>query len=307
MIKVLLAAYNGEKYIEQQLKSILSANHIDDLKVVISLDQSSDKTEHIVRNLHSPDIELIVHKDRLGSAKNNFSWLLNHVEEDAEYFMLADQDDFWFDDKIHDSILKIKEMESEFGIDTPCLVFTDSIISDENLNVKNNSFVHSSALDVDAGLCFERLVVKNSGQGCTFLFNVSLLRLLRNTPQEIIMHDWWIMLVAACFGKIYYIDKPAMIYRQHSSNEVGALNFDLLFIFKKVLKSNLHKNIISTQKQAEAFLNRFNGELSPKEKNFLQVYSGLHKMNPLKRRYSALKHGVKSAGLIRTVGLYVFM
>ncbi|CPR13636.1 glycosyltransferase family 2 protein [Brenneria goodwinii] len=309
MITVLMAAYNGEQFISEQIDSILNSNTDEEIKLQISLDVSTDNTENVLRLLDKKNIEIVIQKKRLGSAKNNFSWIIDHCNDDDNtgYYMLSDQDDVWLKNKINDSIIELKRIEKQYGNNIPCLVFTDSSVVDQNLNLIFESFVNSSKLDVEHGLSFKRLLTQNVGQGCTFAFNHALLRLVRNMPSDVIMHDWWIMLVASCFGKVKFISSPSMLYRQHSNNELGAQRINIKSILRKIIKNDVKESILRTQYQASLFLSAFGGQLDREMYEFIKNYSTLDKKGFLYKRKFLFDNKLGKSGIFRTIGFYLFI
>ena len=128
-VDILLATYNGEKYIREQIDSILNQTY-KEFRLLISDDGSTDGTRDILNEYKAKDdrIEIFMQEENLGVVKN-FEFLLKKVE--AKYYMFSDQDDIWKDEKIEKSLKKIEE-----GFD---LVYSDLEVVDENLNVTYES------------------------------------------------------------------------------------------------------------------------------------------------------------------------
>lgn len=225
MIAILMATYNGEKYIEEQLDSILQQTYSDTV-VFIHDDGSTDGTIDIVKKYTEkyPDRVKIVEGEPTGGSKNNFLYLLNKVE--ADYYMFSDQDDVWLPHKIETLKSLIDEMEGEDGVnpsETPILVFGDMKVVDEKLDVINDSFIRYNRLDAD-NLSFNRLVVQNVVAGCTTLFNRALRDegLKYKDRDKLRWHDWWLTLIAAGKGRIAFHNESLQLYRQHGDNSIGA-------------------------------------------------------------------------------------
>ena len=155
-ITVLLAAYNGASYIEEQIRSILGQTLPPD-QLLISDDGSTDGTVELLERLQAeyPSVlRLVAHKwegdyqdrwDQVPAPAMNFFWLLSQVStRPGEYILLSDQDDVWYGDKIQVLLGKIKELEAERGDDHPILVHSDLEVTDQNLNIINPSlFAHN--------------------------------------------------------------------------------------------------------------------------------------------------------------------
>ena len=225
MIAILMATYNGEKYLSEQIDSIINQS-FEDYMIYIHDDGSMDETPRIIQNYKDkyPDKIQVIEGTRTGSSKDNFFYLLDKV--DSDYYMFSDQDDVWLKDKIEKSYKKIKELENSKG-KRPVAVFTDMKVVDEGLNVIAESFEDYNKLD-PYHTEFNRLVVQNAAAGCTMIFNRAAAieaRKHRQVKQQeaVLMHDWWIILVAASMGQVAYIDEPLSLYRQHSDNSVGAV------------------------------------------------------------------------------------
>lgn len=225
MIAVLMATYNGETYLREQLDSILSQT-LQDIKIYIHDDGSKDATVDIVKEYMAafPNRIFLVEGEPTGSGRMNFLYLLGQVE--ADYYMFSDQDDVWLPEKAEKCMEALSRMEKENG-DIPLLTFSDMKVVNEDLSVIDNSFMYYNQLD-PYHLTFNRLVVQNTAAGCTMLFN----RRLRDEAvrykkaehiEHILAHDWWMILTASALGEVRYVDEPLSLYRQHSGNLVGAV------------------------------------------------------------------------------------
>ncbi len=217
---ILLATYNGAEYIEEMLDSVDKQTR-GDFTVYIHDDGSTDNTMDIVRN-HIKDksnYKIMEFKSKPG-AKYNFMEMLRRV--DAKYYMFADQDDVWFEDKVEKLILKMSEAERD-GEDVPLLVHHDMMVVDDNLNAISASFIRYLGRDINRN-SLNQLLIDNTAAGTTMLINRALRdkAILINNVDDVPMHDHWLMCVAAATGKIYVIDEPLIFYRQHESNVMGA-------------------------------------------------------------------------------------
>ncbi len=231
-VAVLLATYNGEKYIRELLES-LDNQTFQDFHCYIHDDGSSDNTLCIIDNFikNNKKYELIK-GPKTGGATNNFVFLLEQVQ-DEQYVMFCDQDDIWDKNKIeieYDAISKLDPNHEN-------LVFTDLRVVDSTLSIIDDSFFHYSNRD-NVHLDVRHLLRKNVAPGCTMIINRLLVErslkykaLLREA-----MFDWGIMLLAASYGEIVCIDMSTISYRQHDGNVVGAkVGRGLKNFFKDVL------------------------------------------------------------------------
>jgi len=243
-VALLLSTYNGEKYLKQQLDSLQDQTH-KEIGIIARDDGSCDATVEILK-LYG--IKMLEAMHNLG-AKENFSTLLDYAlgESGTEYFMFCDQDDVWHPDKVEKTYVKMQELESFYGKNTPLLIHGNLTVVDKDLEIIAPSFWDYQHIDPFQGSS-NRLLLQNVVTGCTMMINRALAEKVKHIPQEAIMHDWWIAMVASAFGKIAFIDEPLMLYRQHSKNDTGAKQYGLKYFFKKFFQ-NLHwKNIFSKVK-----------------------------------------------------------
>ena len=239
---ILLATYNGAKYIGEMLDS-LDRQTRQDFKCYIHDDDSTDNTLAIIQKhiKNKNNYELMQFNSKQG-AKNNFMEMLRRV--DAEYYMFADQDDVWLDTKVErligdmeraerntsatptgapeESIATMTPAESKMG-GTPLAIHSDMFVTDDNLNIISDSFIRYIGRDIHRN-SLSRLLIDNPAAGTTMIINRELRdrALEYNDIDDIPMHDQWIMCVAAATGRIYIIDEPLVYYRQHESNVMGA-------------------------------------------------------------------------------------
>ncbi|MBQ9299951.1 MAG: glycosyltransferase family 2 protein [Clostridia bacterium] len=285
-IAILLATYNGARYLREQLDSIL-AQEEQDWHLLISDDGSRDDTLKILeeyRARYPQRITLVAHERPTGSSMANFM-LLTRQAGDYDYVMYCDQDDVWLPWKIGVTLQKMRETE-DGRIGLPCLVHTDLKVAGEDLSVKNESFFYSSMLRADRDR-LNYLLIQNIVTGCTMMINHALweLAVLPVTGGEMLMHDGWFALIAAAVGRIGFVDASTILYRQHSDNVVGAKNvrsFHYIAAAPGRLKQN-SRSIRQSQSQAGALANTLGDRLSPEQTRMLTQYAGLRRYGKLKR------------------------
>lgn len=230
-ISVCIATYNGEKYIQQQLESIISQLELDD-EIIISDDGSNDSTLKIIRSFHDRRITLL--EANFKNPTYNFENALNHAKE--KYVFLADQDDIWMPEKLNTMI---------YYLQTYDLVLSDNQIIDKNGQKLHDSFF---ALNHSKAGKFHN-IIKNSYIGCCMAFNRNILLKSLPFPADIPMHDWWIGMVAESCGKPCFIPEQLVLYRRHSSNaseSAGKSRFSFLkkLRFRYILIKNLIKRCL---------------------------------------------------------------
>lgn len=308
MITVLMATYNGEKYIRQQLDSLLSQSY-KDLKIFINDDCSTDNTFPILKEYEKANPQKIfvtANQQNSGNAKHNFiNMMIKHKDE---YIMLCDQDDFWLESKVEITLEKMKEMEKKYGKDTPLLVHTDLKIVDEKLNTISESLISTVNADYSKTK-LKNQIVQNTLTGCTAMYNRSLSELITIEPSYMVMHDWWIMLIASTFGKIDYVDTATILYRQHQKNVVGTKNMkSLKFIIKLSRNSTLIKQALNNSYlQAKAFYDVYGHKMEQKDRKLVKKYAGLINKNKWCKIWTVLSSGTLKNGFVRIIGQLLYL
>lgn len=216
-VLVMMSTYNGEKYLNQQLDSILEQEGVK-VSILVRDDGSNDDTTNIL-NLYQKEQKLIWYSG--GNLKTAFSFLnvvqrSKELDSEINYFSFADQDDVWLPYKLMEGIKLIKNKEQEQEQDTPILYCGNYEMVDSELNYLGDNNHYSTTKLNEA-------IFKSNATGCTIVFNKSLRNLLTTyIPKRIIMHDDWSHKVClAIGGKVIYDDKKLMLYRQHEDNVIG--------------------------------------------------------------------------------------
>lgn len=203
----------------QQIQSFFNQTY-KNWRLIIRDDGSTDQTLEILNKLAEDYKGKIIFYsgENIGTIKS-FEWLL--TQSDAEYTMFSDHDDVWLENKIEDTLLKMKEMESIYA-EKPLLVFTDLKVVNENLEVVEESFWKYARLDVKLLSYFNYLGVCNCVNACTIMINSKAKEICLPFSVKTKMHDSWIALNVCKYGVIRYVDKPTILYRQHTDNVFGA-------------------------------------------------------------------------------------
>lgn len=243
-LSILLATYNGEKYIDEQISSLLNQTY-QDFICLIHDDGSSDNTISICEKYEekNPEKIRILKYPAVGGAKENFLSLMEHVETD--YVMLCDQDDVWLPDKLEKMISRAKCISGDF------LVFCDLRIVDEKLNIVSDSFYRANHIEIGK-IDYKNALIKGFVPGCSMMMNKGLvLKALRYQNVDAIkMHDWWIVLTALMTdAKFIFVDEPLVLYRQHPENTIGAKNLSTIDRVQFNLKRLLSGSLIEAKKR----------------------------------------------------------
>ena len=250
MIDIILPTYNGEKYISQQIDSIINQTY-SDWKLIIRDDGSTDNTIKIInRYIKDYPKKIILIKDNLGnlgtSGSNNI--LIQYVS--SNYFMFCDQDDIWEYNKIEESLREMQIIE-RLNPNIPILICSDASCIDTNNIIINHSFFKSQKF-INTTNSAHKLLALNIVQGSTALMNYNVIKTIQYIPKGI-YHDWWTAVNVAYYGKISYISKPLLKYRQHNNNVVGALNIDHKYFISKIFMIDKQMKIYITMYKSLSF------------------------------------------------------
>lgn len=309
MITIIMAVYNGQEYIREQLESLKDQTYTE-WRLVIRDDRSSDKTAEIVKKF-SDEVEqeviFKVNEKPSGSAKNNFALLINDAKE-SDYVMFCDQDDIWKKDKIEITFNKMKQAEERYGRDFPLLVHGDVEVIDENGNINADSMFEMSHINADSKL--PQILIQNHVTGCTMMCNKKLIAGISEyaSSEYIIMHDYLAALYASVFGKIEVIKKPLLSYRQHSGNSVGAKNNNNpVYLLKRLANGRKsYKGAMETSRnQVKFFVEIYREELAAekycKEYELMSGYASLGSRAKLYRIMFYKKNHIWKNGTIRKI------
>ena len=256
-----------------------------------------------IRAQRGVEVNLIRREDEEGlGACGNFNALLS--ESGAEYAAFSDQDDVWAPDKLSKSLAKMRELETKYGEGVPLLVFCDGYVTDAELNRKPGTVLSRQRVDVANGLRFSRLLMQNFVPGNSMLFNAALREKAGKVPSQALMHDAWLVLVAAAFGHIGFVDEPLFSYRQHGENVIGATDCGSRHFLKRALEgvSAFRSRLAANAAEASAFVERFGGE-SPDPAMALAT---LTTCGWLERRIRIVRHRLFKHGFLRNLSLLLF-
>lgn len=215
-VAILLCTYNGERFLEEQLASISHQTYLE-WELWVSDDRSSDETMRIIEEFaNKKGVEKVI--SRWGPGQNstkNFLSLVHANDIDADFYAYADQDDVWESCKLSRALQWLKTIPEN----TPALYCSRTRLIDE----KGNDIGYSPLFDKPPS--FQNALVQSIAGGNTMVFNQAARSLLQKTDisTDIVLHDWWTYLVVTgCGGRVYYDRTPAIKYRQHSRNVIGA-------------------------------------------------------------------------------------
>lgn len=208
-VSVLMATFNGELYLREQMESILEQEGVD-ITLMVRDDGSNDSTISIINSYNERCVLNIIKGNHLGPAKG-FLQLLQISTDEADFYAFSDQDDFWKKDKLSVATNMLKNEGSQ-----PALYFCQTQLVDKYLNPIPSP-------SISPFLTFGESLIYEFVSGCTMVMNKSLRDIINSyTPEYLPMHDVWIYSIAQAIGaKIYFDEQPHILYRQHSNNTIG--------------------------------------------------------------------------------------
>ncbi|MDE7313107.1 MAG: glycosyltransferase [Eubacterium sp.] len=210
-----MSAYNGARYLPQQIDSILAQSGVK-VSLLVRDDGSNDRTLEILRAYEKRYQNISVYMGNRKGAAAGFYDLLDHADLSNSYYAFADQDDVWMADKLLRAVTILEQQPKG----QPLLYAGKVICASKDLAECRKVSYH-----IRRGPSFGNALAENICMGCTEVFNARLLKLARgHLPEGGIMHDWWLYLTAAYFGKVVYDHHANILYRQHGDNAVGMQN-----------------------------------------------------------------------------------
>ncbi len=229
-VEIILATHEGANYIAAQIDSILNQSY-KNWTLRIGDDHSTDNTWEIISDYQKrfPEKITAVRVSKGGSAQASFFELLRQTT--APLIMFCDQDDVWLPDKILVSMATLKE---NGALDVAALVYTDMEVVSESLATINSSFLKMQGLNPAWSQHKAKAVVQSMAAGCTMLFTRQLVDVLREPDHSLFLHDHWLLMHAAIFGRVCFCDERTMYYRQHQKNAVGSSRLSATYFTSKV-------------------------------------------------------------------------
>ncbi len=267
-VLILLSTYNGSKYIEEQLDSIIKQRGVTP-RLLVRDDGSTDNTLDILEQYREsyPDLfEDVIFGQNVGST-TSFSELMRVAFEtygnQYEYFAFADQDDYWLEDKLGKAVEKLEPLENS----KPNMYCSDKIIVDSDLKKIDGICPHK--IELTKG----RALARNIATGCTMVFNKRTLELFVTRKTEFIkIHDHAIFLICTFLGNVVYDKNAYILYRQHGHNQLGGMDtFKDRMLDRLKKKGKLNEHLL--ERTAVAFRDTYHDLLSDDDKRLINVMS----------------------------------
>lgn len=266
-VLVLMSAYNGEKYIREQVESILKQSEVE-VHLLIRDDGSKDGTVEILKSYENYNNIEVYQGGNLGACQSFFD-LMQHASTEYSYYAFADQDDVWQKDKLKTAIHAISGEDRNAVLYCGTYQLTDCELRPlpQKQTAKNISFGNA--------------LIECNCTGCTAVFNKRLLELAKQQiPREAYMHDWWLYLMASAFGKVVYDETPHMMYRQHGSNVLGGNTGKINQIQRRI--KNFRNLSHYVPAQLEEFERIFENQLTKHQKHLIHSVTNRNRL-PWKR------------------------
>jgi glycosyltransferase involved in cell wall biosynthesis len=283
-ISVAIATYNGEKYLEEQLDSILSQT-LKPSEIIVCDDQSTDGTREILEKYQQKGlIKYFVNDKRLGFI-GNFKRAVS-LTSPENYIALSDQDDIWLPSKIQAAAELLLKIE---GSNRPAMVYSDLVLVDEDKNLLNKSFRNELG---QGGYihCLETLLFGSFVNGCTMLMNPNMRNYFSSIPENgTLNHDTWMSRIAYTFGEVAVFPDSLILYRRHSNNATDVGNFHKLGRFSRlwaeVLRSFKKNDLFEDQISfVSEFYTTFQQDLNEEQKNLIQKFLKLKGKSYLEKK-----------------------
>lgn len=264
-VEILLSTYNGEKFLQDLLGSLVSQDY-PELLVRVRDDGSTDKTQQILKDFQTANkgkVELDF--DRNIGVKASFFKLLESSSAAADYFAFCDQDDSWLPGKITKAVSMLKQIDE----DIPLLYCSDKILIDENGNILNKLKLKQR------NPSFRNAVVQNIASGCTYVINKEAKKVILDSMpkfEKIRMHDWWFYLTVSALGKVLYDPESLILYRIHRQNVIGIEVDWLKNVTARLKRLFAYKGLPLITEQALEFSRLYENSLNHNQKEVLNEF-----------------------------------
>lgn len=272
-VKVLLSAYNGVRYIEEQIESIL-AQSVEGIELIVRDDGSTDGTIEILKKYEDKGLIQLELGKNVGFVAS-FFWLVEN-SGDGDYFFFSDQDDVWFPDKVEMALEKLKDVDNT----KPVLYFSNYDFYDGDMKF----IAHHEAKGNK--LSFRNSIVDCVPLGFNSCFNKKAQEMtIGNMPKKSQGHDWWMYMLCTGLGEVIYDDRATVKYRRHNANvsgeEVSFLQFQI-WRFKKLFLRGYFSKI---KDQIIEFEQLFGEQLAKEDQKVLALFTkrGFHPIVQLKK------------------------
>ncbi|GFH42421.1 alpha-L-Rha alpha-1,3-L-rhamnosyltransferase [Lactococcus hodotermopsidis] len=286
-VNIILSTYNGERFLAEQIESIQNQT-FQAWQLLIRDDGSTDDTLKIIKAFARDDarIHFINETERinLGVIKSFFTLIKS---ETADVYFFSDQDDVWLPDKLATMLEETQKHDQT----KPLMVYMDLSVVDQNLNILTPSMIRTQSHHANTTLLPE--LTENTVTGGVSMINHALAEKWLSTD-DIIMHDWYLALLATATGELVYIDRVGELYRQHENNVLGARTvgkrFELLHQGPKKIFMRYWQLIHDSQAQALKIVNQAVDDVSIEKIELIRKFVDIDQQNIFERVRRLLKY-----------------
>ena len=308
-IAILLSTFNGQRFLQAQLDSLWQQTR-QDFVLHVRDDGSSDNTLQMladVRQQRPGQVQLIRDAHARLGPKRSFAALMQGLQ--APYVAFCDQDDVWLPDKLARQVQSIQAIEAKYGTELPILCCSDATVTDSNLHPLHASYHRRHKLQMDDGrdMQLQRLLFRNYAIGATTMVNGALVQRCQTVPDAIVMHDWWMALVATALGQAIALPDALVLYRQHNANAVGsrAKSFPRTLAEFTSQLDWARKSSVNCLNQAVALHALHAGSATPQAAALLRAFAGFPGQGMLTRLHTLLRTRAFKPGFALN-GLHLF-
>ncbi len=265
-VSIIMSTYNGEKFIEEQIKSILEQRNVK-IKIYIRDDGSTDRTIDILNDYCNNNNNIYLLKgSNVGVTKSFYllSEFVNKNEFESEYYAFADQDDVWEYNKLQKAINKLEYMDNE----KPNLYYSNLLLVDRNMNklgpLYNGNIIKNTK---------EQALAQIFTLGCTCVFNKAALEEFSKIDKNSkIFHDNWIFMICMFLGNVYYDKNSYIKYRQHGDNTSGSRKSGIkLFLFRAKKLINIRSMDRPFEDISKKLLEMYYNRLLPEDREMIEL------------------------------------
>jgi len=319
VVEVLLATYNGARFLPEQVNSLLKQDY-ENIRILARDDGSSDETAELLARYAArfpSRFHVLPASPGGGSPKDNFLLLMQ--ASTADYVCFCDQDDVWLSDKVSKSKQAMDGLEREWGPDVPLLVFTDLRLVDSNLHTIHPSFWSYMGIRPERIHRLPRLLVQGVVTGCTAMLNRALVERAMRMPEDAYMHDRWISWLAAFLGRSAIVSTQTVLYRQHGGNAVGtgtnigdSATSAPRPLWQKIRHPRIAPELLIrweiSQRQARAFLRAHEAELRPAQRKLVRGFLSCQtSRSRLVRVASLIRYGFYHVGVKPNLAMMIHL
>jgi len=276
-----MPTYNGERFLMEQLDSILGQRGDFDLHITVRDDGSTDGTRDILRRYEKEQGITVILGERVGVNASMMA-LVNQADGNADLYAFSDQDDVWYDFRLQEAVqaLRTYPVSRHKTTDKPLLWICREELTDENLQTIGH-MPHPKYLGH-----FHNAVIQNKAPGHTQVLNRALWALFKDyPPDKIFVYDWVVYLLASAFGELLYCPRLCGKYRQHGANAIGYSPGGWSH-FRRRLKRLFSGSLGGIAGQQAYFLTRYRESLRPDHRHMLEGFVNGGRSLPARLRFA---------------------